>query len=192
MDQPDARAHIQALVHEWYKPNAAYLPSSKVAVSSSSDVAGAAAVVQASFMDDTPEKINQCELRRIGQFITPTYSILGTARIQCKQYELQKHSFSVLLYLGEVPETGTNVRATTSYCGSFDVWVNREMEACENCRANADLTVRGYVHLNAAIAKVSSLESFGAKVVAPYLKENLSWRVERVCRLLSTAVEQLS
>ncbi|KAN0140456.1 Common central domain of tyrosinase domain containing protein [Lactarius tabidus] len=108
-----------------------------------------------------------------------------TARIHFKKYELRQ-SFSVLLFLGEVPADASQWRTCPTFVGAHVAFVNSSADQCANCREQADLVAEGFVHLNNAIAKVSGLPSFEPDVVTPYLKENLHWRVQANDR---TAVE---
>ena len=102
-----------------------------------------------------------------------------TVRIQVKKYELRQ-SFSVLLFLGEVPADASQWRTCASFVGAHTTFVNSSADQCANCREQADLVTEGFVHLNKAIAKVPGLSSFEAGVVSPYLKDNLHWRVQSV------------
>lgn len=108
-----------------------------------------------------------------------------TARIRVKKYALQG-SFSVLIFLGEVPENPRSWRSSPSFVGAHHAFVNSAAEQCENCRNQADLVIEGFVHLNTAIAQRSGLGSFEPAVVEPYLKRELSWRIQKVNR---TAVD---
>ncbi|PBL03308.1 tyrosinase [Armillaria gallica] len=104
-----------------------------------------------------------------------------TARIWVKKYALGG-SFSVLIFLGEVPENPESWRTSPSFVGAHHAFVNSAADQCENCRNQADLVIEGFVHLNTAIAKRSGLGSFEPAVVEPYLKRELSWRVQKVDR----------
>jgi len=108
-----------------------------------------------------------------------------TARVHVKKYELRQ-SFSVLLFLGEVPADASQWRTSPSFVGAHATFVNSSADQCANCREQADLVTEGFVHLNNALAKVPGLSSFEPSVVSPYLKENLHWRVQANDR---TAVE---
>jgi len=102
-----------------------------------------------------------------------------TVRIHFKKYELGG-SFAVLIFLGQPPEDPSQWRTAPTYVGSHHAFVNSAASQCDNCREQADLVVEGFVHLNSAIAERSGLSSFDPTVVAPYLKENLHWRIQAV------------
>ncbi|KAI0270019.1 photo-regulated tyrosinase [Gloeopeniophorella convolvens] len=108
-----------------------------------------------------------------------------TARIRFKKYEFGG-SFAVLLFLGEVPTDAARWRTSPNFVGSHHAFVNSSAEQCANCREQVDVESEGFVHLNAAIARLSGLPSFEPGVVSPYLKENLHWRIQAADR---TAVE---
>ncbi|KAG8891242.1 hypothetical protein FRC00_014037 [Tulasnella sp. 408] len=102
-----------------------------------------------------------------------------TARIHVNKYAVGC-SFSVLIFIGPVPEDPTQWRTSESYVGAEHVFVNSQAEECENCRNTAEAELEGFVHLNKAIAARSGLNSFDRAVVEPYLKENLAWRILKV------------
>jgi tyrosinase len=99
-----------------------------------------------------------------------------STRIHVKKYELSG-SFSVLIFLGEVPEDPEQWSASPSFVGAHYAFVNSAAGQCDNCRSQADLVVEGFVHLTLAIEEHSDLTSYEPSVVRPYLKDNLSWRI---------------
>ena len=106
-----------------------------------------------------------------------------TSRVHFKKYELGG-SFSVFLFLGDVPDDVSQWRASPSFVGAHVAFVNSVADKCSNCRKQPDLVDEGFVHLNAAIAKRSSIRSYEPDVIVPYLKKNLHWRILAV-RILS-------
>ena len=110
----------------------------------------------------------------------PTVIYDWAVRIHAKKYELG-HGYVVLIFLGDVPEDPSQWRCAPSFVGAHVSFVNTDAEQCDNCREQAELEVEGFVHLNAAIAKRSGLSSYEPSGVAPYLKDNLHWRVQAVC-----------
>ena len=106
-------------------------------------------------------------------------------RIQVENYALGE-SFSVLFFVGTVPEDPSDWRTSPSFAGVYHVFVNSATDQCENCQhqREAHTVVEGFVHINAAIARNSGLGSFGHDVVEPYLRNhNLHWVVQRVSSL---------
>ena len=106
-----------------------------------------------------------------------------TARVEFKKYELGS-SFSVLIFIGQVPENPKEWRVSPSFVGSHHAFVNSAASHCANCTNQQDLVVEGFVHLNRAIAQHSGLPSLDPEVVEPYLTQNLHWRVLKVCHHL--------
>ncbi len=102
-----------------------------------------------------------------------------TARIRVKMYALGG-SFSVLIFLGTVPEDPADWRTSPHYVGAHHAFVNNSPQRCANCRRQADLIIEGFVHLNEAIARLSGLPRLTPDVVKPYLQGNLHWRVQKV------------
>lgn len=117
-----------------------------------------------------------------------------SARIHAKKFELNG-SYSVLIFIGSVPDDPQQWRTAPSYVGAHHVFANSQVEDCANCRENRDESVEGFVELNDAIAAKSGLHSFDLSVVEPYLKNQLHWRVQKVCMavlLLSASADVLS
>ena len=102
-----------------------------------------------------------------------------TARVEFKKYELRS-SFSVLIFIGEVPENPREWRSSPSYVGGHHAFVNSAASRCSNCTNQQDVIVEGFVHLSRAIAQHSGLPSLDPEVVVPYLTHNLHWRVQKV------------
>lgn len=114
-----------------------------------------------------------------------------TVRIHFKKYELGG-SFAVLIFLGQVPDDPSQWRSAPTFVGAHHAFVNSAASQCDNCRDQADLVIEGFVHLNSSIAERSGLSSFDPSVVAPYLKENLHWRVQAVRVVLLCSVTDLT
>ena len=110
-----------------------------------------------------------------------------TARIHFKKYELGQ-SFTVLLFLGDVPTDASQWRTSPSFVGAHVAFVNSAADQCANCTEQADVVAEGFVHLNKAIAKLSGVSSFDHRHVIPYLQDNLLWRVQAVRPLLCPVI----
>ena len=102
-----------------------------------------------------------------------------TARIECEKYELGR-SFSVLLFLGEVPEASEEWQLCSSFVGAYHVFVNSVAERCANCSSQVEFVAEGFVHLDHKILQHSGLHSLEPDVVEPYLTQTLQWRVQTV------------
>ena len=101
-----------------------------------------------------------------------------TARIEFQKYELGT-SFSVLTFLGPVPDNPRELKTSPNYVGGVHAYVAN--------RSQGDLTVQeGFVHLNHGIFKhLGQTTSLEPNVIVPYLTKNLEWRVQKVCCFLS-------
>jgi len=104
-----------------------------------------------------------------------------TARVHFKSYELGQ-SFSVLIFLGDVPDDPSQWMRAPSFVGSHVAFVNSAAEQCGNCQGQRDTVSEGFVHLNSVLARRSGLSSFEPDVVTPYVRENLHWRIRSVDR----------
>ena len=89
-------------------------------------------------------------------------------------------TYSILIFLGPVPEEASEWRGAETLVGSVEVFATIRVDRCANCRGHTDLIIEGTVYLNQALAR-SPLQNYDPQVVAPYLKENLHWRVTKVC-----------
>lgn len=115
-----------------------------------------------------------------GHIVPPNHGLYDwTARVEFKKYELAT-SFSVLVFLGTVPEDPNDWLVSPNFVGAHHAFVNSKASACANCRSQSDIIEEGFVHLNRAIAKHSGLESLNPDTVVPYLTKELHWRVLKV------------
>lgn len=116
----------------------------------------------------------------VGHLHLPHHALYDwTARIEFKKYELGC-SFSVLLFLGQVPSDPDDWQVSSNYVGAHHAFVNSQAAQCANCVDQADVIEEGFVHLNQAILKHSGLNSLEPNVVLPYLTKALQWRVQKV------------
>lgn len=124
--------------------------------------------------------IHQSPHVAVGHLHLPHHALYDwTARIEFKKYELGC-SFSVLLFLGEVPSDPNDWQVSSNYVGAHHAFVNTAAAQCANCVDQADVIEEGFVHLNQAILKHSGLNSLEPNVVLPYLTKALQWRVQKV------------
>lgn len=103
-----------------------------------------------------------------------------SARIRVKPADVGS-SFTVMIFLGEVPADSNEWITSPSYVGSHSAFTDN--------RAKKDTTTEGFVLLQEAIAERSGVEGFEPHVVTPYLRKHLDWRISSVssCRLLLRA-----
>ena len=125
----------------------------------------------------------------------PSYSTYEwTVRACFKKYELGT-SFSVIFFLGAVPEDPDEWQVCDNFVGAVHAFVSSTAVYSANRTQRPDSEMEGFVHLNEGIAKHSNLSSFDPDVVVPYLTHNLHWRVQKVlaltiycfCRIMLTA-----
>ena len=103
-----------------------------------------------------------------------------SVRITSKQFELGG-SFSVLIFLGDVPANPKEWFASPTLVGSFDALVNSTPEVCANCQTLTEVEISGFVYLNEAIKNTNDDQaSFHPDYVVPRLTKDLSWRVLKV------------
>ncbi|KAK0235947.1 hypothetical protein EDD85DRAFT_1024320 [Armillaria nabsnona] len=93
-----------------------------------------------------------------------------TVRICFNAYELNG-SYSVLIFLGDVPDDPDIWMLSPSYVGMHSAYVGSTVD-------QKPVITQGFVHLNNWIAEKSRLGSFDPSVVEPYLKDKLSWRAQ--------------
>ncbi|KIJ46617.1 hypothetical protein M422DRAFT_249772 [Sphaerobolus stellatus SS14] len=101
-----------------------------------------------------------------------------SARIEFKKYELGS-SFTVLIFLGQVPENPEDWRIAPNCVGAHHAFVNRLPDQCANCQNQLNIITEGFVHLNEGIAEFSGLGSFEPDVIHPYLEKEMHWRVQK-------------
>jgi len=88
--------------------------------------------------------------------------------------------YSILFFLGPVPDQDSQFRNAETLIGSVEVFANNRVDRCANCRGHSELTYEGLVYLNQALAR-SPIHQYDPREVVPYLKKNLHWRVTQVC-----------
>ncbi|KAK2467605.1 hypothetical protein APHAL10511_000460 [Amanita phalloides] len=100
-----------------------------------------------------------------------------SVRLRVKKFELGR-SFSVLVFLGDVPEDYNNWWTSENLAGVNQVFANSAPGSCGNCRQNSDMIHEGFVHLNRLLARVvPNAGAFDPQLIKPYLTKNLHWRV---------------
>jgi tyrosinase len=102
-----------------------------------------------------------------------------TARVEVKKFEIGQ-SFSILLFLGSVPEKPEEYLTSPHFIGAHHAFVNSSPSHCQNCQNQEELVEEGFVHLSRGILQLGQLESLDAAVVEPYLTKDLHWRAVQV------------
>ena len=95
-----------------------------------------------------------------------------TVRIQSSVGALNS-SYTVLLFIGPIPEDAGDYHVSSSYVGSHSVWTSALMH-------DDAAVAESFVHLNDALSQRSGLSSTDPEVVEPFLTQNIGWRVVKV------------
>jgi len=101
-----------------------------------------------------------------------------SVRIRVRKFELGR-SFTVLVFLGNVPENPAEWYTCQQMVGRNHVFANSAPGNCENCHRQTNIIHEGFVHLNRGFARLAPQIQLpcAPDVVVPYLKQNLNWRV---------------
>ena len=99
-----------------------------------------------------------------------------TARVTFDRTEVGR-SFSVVFFLGSVPEDSSTWLTCPQFVGAHHAFVHSAQ--CARCSQDKVME-EGFVSLNPAIADKSTFGSFLSELVAPWLKNELQWRVRAV------------
>lgn len=99
-----------------------------------------------------------------------------TARVTFDRTEVGR-SFSVVFFLGSVPEDSSTWLTCPQFVGAHHAFVHSGQ--CARCSQDKVME-EGFVSLNPAIADKSTFGSFLSELVAPWLKNELQWRVRAV------------
>lgn len=97
-----------------------------------------------------------------------------SARIAFKRHELGR-SFSVCLFLGDVPEDPNEWLVSKNLVGARHAFVHGMGN-----QGGDDVVEEGFIPFNPWLAEYTGLPSFAADLVAPFLTQKLQWRVIQV------------
>ena len=97
-----------------------------------------------------------------------------SASVRCKKFDLDV-GFSLFVFLGEVPQDPGLWLTDPAFCGTFDV-----LGGDVPNKDQAELVVKGFIHLNHKILEQSEKKSLEPGVVVPYLKDNINWGIVKV------------
>jgi tyrosinase len=99
-----------------------------------------------------------------------------SVRIRCNEFELGG-SFSVLIFVGTVPDDPKQWLTSPSCVGIHDVYAG---SAPHDSDSRGDCEVEGYVRLKGGLLEQLGASELTPDVVVPYLKSELHWRVLNV------------
>jgi len=174
----ERKARIQTKVDALYDPNGrrggivaaaprtAQLTSVAVAAAAPQAPVGLTAFsTQATAAVPGPEALTA--LQRLDWFI----------RIRVKKFQL-KQSFSILLFLGPIPDNAAQWRSSPHLVGNHSEFVNSDPDHCANCQENADAITEGFVDLDASLERLG----YGRKTeeeIEKFLHDELRWRIQK-------------
>jgi tyrosinase len=118
--------------------------------------------------DDNPEALSA--LQRLDWFI----------RVRVKKFQL-KQSFTILFFLGPVPEDVAEWRTSEYLVGSHGEFVNSNPESCANCKENGDAITEGFIGLDDRLEEMGHGKKTEEQI-ENYITENIHWRVQKVSR----------
>jgi tyrosinase len=98
-------------------------------------------------------------------------------RIRVKKFQL-KQSFSVLFFLGSVPEDVSKWRSSPHLVGNHAEFVNSDPEHCVNCQESADVISEGFVDLDASLERLG----YGRKTeeqIEKFIHDEIRWRIQK-------------
>jgi len=99
-----------------------------------------------------------------------------TARVTFDRTQVGK-SFSIIFFLDSVPEDSSTWLTCPQFVGAHHAFVSSMQ--CTRCGQDKVIE-EGFVSLNPAIADKTTLGSFLAKFIVPFLTNKLQWRVVAV------------
>jgi len=116
--------------------------------------------------DDDPEGLTA--LQRLDWFI----------RIRVKKFQLAQ-SFTILIFLGPVPEDAADYRTSDSFIGSHSEFVNSDPEHCANCKDSANLITEGFIDLDDSLERLGQGEKTEEEI-EKYIHDQIHWRIQKV------------
>jgi tyrosinase len=98
-----------------------------------------------------------------------------TVRIRAKKFELGE-SFSVLIFLGEVPHDPNQWMSSESFAGVHHVFAGMP-----DGGGDSDMINEGFIRVNRHLQRrMPDQKTYDPAVVKPFLKQNLNWRTTDV------------
>jgi tyrosinase len=100
------------------------------------------------------------------------------AEISCRIDQLGG-SFSVFLFLGNVPTNPSDWLTDRAFVGTFDIYAP-DSSPYHSGPASSELVLDGFVLLNRAIWRLTKRPSLDDSIVVPILTQSLNWGVQKV------------
>jgi tyrosinase len=124
---------------------------------------------------DTPATLNA--LQRLDWFI----------RVRVKKFQFGQ-SFTILFFLGSVPEDIAEWRTSPHLVGSHSEFVNSDPEHCANCKDNANLITEGFVGLDDLLERLGHATS-SEEEIEKYIHDQIHWRIQKIDGTIVPAAE---
>jgi tyrosinase len=99
-------------------------------------------------------------------------------RIRFKKFQL-KQSYSILFFLGPVPEHVEQWRSSPYLVGCHCGFVNSQPQQCDNCQENIDVITEGFIYLDDSLEQLG----YGQKTeeqIEKFIRDELRWRIQKV------------
>lgn len=155
-----AGAPAQAVLKAAPLPKSAPAPQAAVSVQAVSGAPAGASHAPA------PEGLTA--LQRLDWFI----------RIRVKKFQLGQ-SFTVLFFLGSVPDNVEQWRLSPHLIGSYSEFVNSDPEHCANCKNSASLITEGFIDLDDSLERLGFAHK-SEQEIDTHVQNHLHWRIQKV------------
>jgi Tyosinase C-terminal domain len=99
-------------------------------------------------------------------------------RIRVKKFQL-KQGFTILIFLGSVPDDVAQWRSSSHLVGSHSGFVNSDPERCVNCRENADLITEGFIDMGNALERMDYSHK-SEQEIEEFIHDKIDWRIQKV------------
>ena len=118
---------------------------------------------------DTPGTLTA--LQRLDWFI----------RVRVKKFQFGQ-SFTILFFLGSVPDDVAQWRTSPHLIGSHSEFVNSDPEHCANCKDNINIITEGFIDLDNSLERLGHGNSTEEEI-EKYIQDELHWRIQKVSHL---------
>lgn len=108
-------------------------------------------------------------------------------RIRVKKFQL-KQSFSILFFLGPVPDDVGQWRSSPNLVGNHSEFVNSDAKSCANCQENINAITEGFIDLDTSLER-KGYGNKSEKEIEKFIRDEIHWRIQKV-QLLSFVFTQ--
>ena len=99
-------------------------------------------------------------------------------RVRVKKFQL-KQSFSILFFLGQVPDDVAQWRSSPNLVGNHSEFVNSDAKSCANCQENINGITEGFIDLDTSLER----KGYGhksEKEIEKFIHDEIHWRIQKV------------